>query len=77
VPLTTVKSGAGRPRPGTQVGGSDVMTACFVQIPKLIVRVRFPSPAPLKAQLKPHSAKINDLAVSLCGMSVSSDLFAA
>jgi pimeloyl-ACP methyl ester carboxylesterase len=53
VPLITVKSGAGRPRPGTQVGSSDGMTACFVQIPKLIVRVRFPSPAHRKGQAKP------------------------
>ena len=30
VSLTTVKSGAGRPSPGTQVGRSDVMTACSV-----------------------------------------------
>jgi len=34
VPLTTVKTGAGRPPPGTQVGRSDRATACFVQIPK-------------------------------------------
>jgi hypothetical protein len=39
VPLTMVKSGAGRPRPGTQVGSSDTMTACFVQIPKLMVQL--------------------------------------
>ena len=38
VSLTTVKSGAGRPSPGTQVGRSDVMTACSAQIPKLTVR---------------------------------------
>jgi hypothetical protein len=38
VPLATVKSGAVRPQAGTQVGRSDVMTACFVQIPKLTVR---------------------------------------
>jgi len=38
VPLTTVKSGAGRPLAGIQVGRSDAMTACSVQIPKLIVR---------------------------------------
>jgi len=46
VPLVTVKSGPGRPPPRTQVGRSEGMTACFVQIPKLIVRIRFPSPTP-------------------------------
>jgi len=46
VPLTTVKHGTGRPPSGKQVRRSDGITACFVQIPKLIVRVRFSSPAP-------------------------------
>jgi len=41
--LTTVKWGAGRPLVSTQVRSSDVVTACFVQIPERIVRVRFPS----------------------------------
>jgi hypothetical protein len=46
VPLTsliTVKWGAGRPLVSTQVRSSDVVTACFVRIPKRIVQVRFPS----------------------------------
>jgi hypothetical protein len=44
VPLTTVKGGTWRPLPSTQVGRSDRVTARFVQIPKLTVRVRFPHP---------------------------------
>ena len=31
------------------------------RLPKLIVRVRFPSPAPLKAQIKLHPTKLSDL----------------
>jgi hypothetical protein len=33
------QGGAGRPPPGTQVGSPDAMTACFAQIPKLIVQL--------------------------------------
>jgi hypothetical protein len=47
VPLTTVKDGTERPLAAIEVGSSDTMTARFVQIPKLIVRVRFSSPAPM------------------------------
>ena len=42
--VPTVKNGAGRPPPGTQVGSSDAMAVCFVQIPKLIVRARLRHP---------------------------------
>jgi hypothetical protein len=38
VPLTTVKDGTGRPLAGIQVGRSGAITACSVQIPKLIVQ---------------------------------------
>ena len=39
MPFARVKDGAERLSPGTQVGRSDAMTACFVQLPKLTVRL--------------------------------------
>jgi hypothetical protein len=46
VPLDSVTSGSPRLLPGTSPGRSGPIEARIVQLPKLTVRVRFPSPAP-------------------------------
>ena len=46
VPLTPVTSGLSRSLAGTPIRRSGCITARMAQIPKLTVRVRFPSPAP-------------------------------
>jgi hypothetical protein len=54
VPLTGVKSGLSRSLADSSPRRSDDMEARMLQIPKLIVRVRFPSPAPLRHSLHRH-----------------------
>ena len=48
VPLTAVSSGLLRSLPDTSLCRSSYIEAQTVQLPKLTVRVRFPSPAPTK-----------------------------
>jgi hypothetical protein len=48
VPLAPVNGGQPRILAGTQMGSSAALATVTRQIPKLIVRVRFPLPAPTR-----------------------------